>query len=143
MTIVEHWLAPNELISRLKLERGTRAVVLETEPGYYGKHVHGEVGTPVADSLESVQPESCHLIVLADVIHQAPDRRSLLDHAKRLLAEGGRLVVVARYPEENRLAMKEVLCALEQACWTLHKLHEDWKEGFVMVLEPTDESVQS
>jgi len=143
MTTIDHWLQPGDLIPLLKLKRGSAVAVLESEPGYYGKHVEAELGSPVAETLSTFPPGSCRCIILADVLHQTSHQKSLLDQAKRALAEDGRLVVFDPYPTPDRKILQDTLCLVERASWTLEKMHSRWNEGFVMVFEPTDESVQS
>lgn len=63
----------------------------------------------------SLPKESCDLVMIANVLFQAPDKSTLLDEAKRVLKESGRLAVVEWKPyiavgplKESRLPEAEL-----------------------------------
>jgi ubiquinone/menaquinone biosynthesis C-methylase UbiE len=95
---------------------------------------------------------SCNLVIFADIWHEIEDRDAALDEARRILRPEGRLAILdwrpdARYPPgpplEHRVSMRSTLCSVERKSWTLVKAATIGSDGYLLVLETTDESVQS
>lgn len=156
----DHWLSPEMLVAQASLAHGMTAAVFESEPGFYAQ--------PLARSLEpagrllpvrccglslqaDIPEESCHLLVLGDLWHANASSRELLSDLRRALRPDGHLVLFdwnqggpcpPGPPLAARVAMHDAICAAERASLTvLHtRLHDG---GYVLVLQPTDETVQS
>lgn len=59
------------------------------------KVIQGNLEKPGGSNLS---PESCDLVLIANVLFQVPDKPSLIDEAKRVLKVGGRLAIVEWKP---------------------------------------------
>jgi ubiquinone/menaquinone biosynthesis C-methylase UbiE len=106
-------------------------------------------GSPARTQLPDA---SCDLVLLADLWGRLENRDAVLAEAKRILKEGGRLVLLDWKPEspspaappvEQRTSMHSAICALEMNSWSLDKAEEIGADGYLLIFEPTDESVQS
>ena len=96
--------------------------------------------------------ESCDLVIFADIWHEIEDRNGALDEARRILRPQGRLAILNWRPDascppgpplEHRVSMRSTLCSAERKSWTLVKAATIGSDGYLLVLETTDESVQS
>jgi ubiquinone/menaquinone biosynthesis C-methylase UbiE len=106
-------------------------------------------GTPAHTNLPDA---CCDLVLLADLWGRLENRDAVLAEAKRILKEGGRLVLIdwttespspAAPPAEQRTSMHSAICALEMHSWSLDKAEQIGADGYLLIFEPTDESVQS
>ncbi len=95
---------------------------------------------------------SCDLVILADIWHEIEDRDAALDEARRILRPEGRLAIFDWRPDalcppgpslEHRVSMRSTLCSAERKSWTLVAAATIGADGYLLVLETTDESVQS
>src|SRR5260370_4978567 len=107
------------------------------------------VGRP-ADT--HVATASCDLVIFADIWHEIEDRDAALDEARRILRPEGRLAILNWRPDalcppgppiEHRVSMRSTLCTVERKSWTLVKAGAIGFDGYLLILETTDESVQS
>lgn len=76
------------------------------------KIIHGNLEKPNGSTLPA---GVCDMVMIANILFQAPDKSSLIEEAKRVLKEGGRLVVVewkpyiaVGPPKESRLSEAEL-----------------------------------
>lgn len=106
-------------------------------------------GSPVCSNLAG---SSCDIVILADLWLRLEDREAALREARRVLKGEGRLAILDWSPDgrvppgpprEHRISMKEVIRTVELNSWSLDKVREPHPDGYVLVFEPTDESVQS
>lgn len=106
-------------------------------------------GSPACSNLTG---SSCDIVILADLWRRLEDREAALKEARRVLKGEGRLAILdwspagsvpPGPPREQRIAMKEVIRTVELNSWSLDKVREPGPDGYVLVFEPTDESVQS
>lgn len=95
---------------------------------------------------------SCDMVLAADVLHEAEDPIGVLGEAKRLLREGGHLAILEWRddaaappgpPVEQRVSFRDAVCLVERNSWTIDRARELGPDGYLLMLEPTDESVQS
>lgn len=95
---------------------------------------------------------SCDRVLFADIWHEIENRDAALDEARRILRPGGRLVILNWRPDalcppgppvEHRVSMRSTLCAVEMKSWSLLRSNTDALDGYLLVFEITDESVQS
>ena len=107
------------------------------------------VGRPADTHLATA---SCDYVIFADIWHEIEDRDAALDEARRILRPEGRLAILNWHPDalsppgppiEHRVSMRNTLCCVERMSWTLLKACTIGSEGYMLVLETTDESVQS
>ncbi len=157
---VDHWLAPDQLVAQAGLAEGMTVTVCESDPGFYAAPVARSLGPagrllPVTcrgPALHADIPEeSCDCLILADLWHANAAGPALLADLKRAIKPGGRLVLFdwnhagpcpPGPPLAARVAMQDAVCAAERASLTiLHARRHDG--GYLLLLEPTDESVQS
>ena len=108
------------------------------------------VARPPADT--SLAEASCDLVIFADIWHAVEERDAALDEARRILRPGGRLAIFNWRPEaawvpgppmEHRVSMRHTLCAVERKSWSLVGSGTAGLDGYLLVFEVTDESVQS
>ena len=95
---------------------------------------------------------SCDLVIFADLWHRLGNRNSVLDEARRILCPEGRIAILDWRPDalcppgppiEHRVSMHTTLCVAEMRSWSLVKAAKIGSDGYLLVLETTDESVQS
>ena len=107
------------------------------------------VGRPANTHLATA---CCDLVIFADIWHEIDDRDAALDEARRILRPEGRLAILNWRPDalcppgppiEHRVSMRSTLCTVERKSWTLVKAGPTGVDGYLLVLETTDESVQS
>jgi ubiquinone/menaquinone biosynthesis C-methylase UbiE len=107
------------------------------------------VGRPAHTHLATA---SCDLVIFADIWHEIEDRDAALDEARRILRPEGRLAILNWRPDalcppgppiEHRVSMCSTLCTVERKSWTLVKTGTIGFDGYLLVFETTDESVQS
>lgn len=107
------------------------------------------VGRPADTHLATA---SCDLVIFADIWHEIEDHEAALDEARRVLRPEGRLAILNWRPDalcppgppiEHRVSMRSTLCTVERKSWTLVKAATIGSDGYLLVLETTDESVQS
>ena len=100
----------------------------------------------------TLRDASCDLVLMADLWHELEDREAALREARRIVREGGHLAILEwRHdapappgpPAERRISPKATLCALEMNAWSLDEWIEIGPNGYLLLFEPTDESVQS
>ena len=129
------------------------ALVEELRAGAHAPGVPMNI-VPLESSAQktNLPDKSCDVVLAADVLHELEDREGMLEEAKRLLREGGHLAILewredATPPPgpavQKRLAFKDAVCLVEQNSWSIDKAREVGPDGYVLILEPTDESVQS
>lgn len=96
----------------------------------------------------------CNLVVMADLLHEMgeAERCAALHEAKRILSEDGHLAILEWRcdassppgpPVEQRIPFGKAVCLVEMSSWSLHKAREIDVNGYLLVMTPTDESVQS
>lgn len=94
----------------------------------------------------------CDLVIFADIWHELDNRGAALDEARRILRPEGRLAILNWRPDalcppgpplEHRASMRATLCAVEMKSWTLVKADLTGHDGYLLVVETADESVQS
>jgi len=107
------------------------------------------VGRPAHTHLAAA---SCDLVILADIWHEIQDRDATLNEARYVLRPQGRLAILNWRPDalcppgpplEHRVSMRNTLCTVERKSWTLVKSATIGLDGYLLVFEMTDESVQS
>jgi len=107
------------------------------------------VGHPADTHLATA---SCDLVIFADTWHKIEDSDAALDEARRILRPEGRLAIFNWRPDalcstgppiEHRISMRNTLCTVERKSWTLVKAGTIGSDGYLLVFETTDESVQS
>ena len=107
------------------------------------------VGRPAHTHLATA---SCDLVIFADTWHKIEDSDAALDEARRILRPEGRLAIFNWRPDalcstgppiEHRISMRNTLCTVERKSWTLVKAGTIGSDGYLLVFETTDESVQS
>ncbi len=95
---------------------------------------------------------SCDLAIVADIWHELENREAALDEARRILRPEGRLAILNWRPDalcppgppiEHRVSMRSTVCAVEMKSWSLIKATTTGHDGYLLVFETTDESVQS
>ena len=91
-------------------------------------------------------------MVFADIWHEIEHRDAALDEGRRILRPEGRLAILNWRPDalcppgppiEHRVSMRSTLCTMERKSWTLVKVGTIGFNGYLLILETTDESVQS
>ncbi len=107
------------------------------------------VGRPADTHLAAA---SCDLVMLADIWHELENRDAVLDESRRILRPEGRLAILNWRPDglcppgpplEHRVSMRSTVCTVEMKSWSLAKVGTIGADGYLLVLEMTDESVQS
>ena len=107
------------------------------------------VGRPADTHLAAA---SCDLVIFADIWHELENRDAALDECRRILRPEGRLAILNWRPEalcppgppiEHRASMRSTLCSVEMKSWALVKAGAIGLDGYELVLEIADESVQS
>ena len=107
------------------------------------------VGRPADTHLAAA---SCDLLIFVDIWHELGDRDAALDESRRILRPEGRLAILNWRPEalcppgppiEHRASMRSTLCSVEMKSWALVKGVTVGLDGYLLVLEIADESVQS
>lgn len=156
----DHWLSSDLLLERAGLAEGMTAAVFESEPGFYALPFARALGpagrllpvTVRGPSVHAAVPEeSCDRLVLADLWHANADSASLLPALRRVLKPGGRIILFdwnhagpcpPGPPLAARAPMRDTICAAERASLTVEyaRRHDG---GYVILLEPTDETVTS
>jgi ubiquinone/menaquinone biosynthesis C-methylase UbiE len=95
---------------------------------------------------------SADVVLFADIWHTLEDCEAALDESRRLLRGDGRLVILNWRPEglcppgppvERRVSMRSAICTVEMKSWSLVKSADIGSDGYLLVFEITDESVQS
>jgi ubiquinone/menaquinone biosynthesis C-methylase UbiE len=95
---------------------------------------------------------SCDTVLLADVFHALEDKDAALDEAKRILRADGHLCILdwrhdGVWPPgpalERRVSLQKAICIVEMKSWSLDYAREIGPNGYLLILYPTDESVQS
>lgn len=95
---------------------------------------------------------SCDLVILADIWHELEHQDAALDEARRILRATGRLAILNWRPDalcppgppiEHRVSMRKTLYTVEMKSWSLVKAADIGADGYLLVFEITDESVQS
>ena len=139
-----HWLSPDDLLSEVGPIAGLAAAVLESDPGFYARSP-ASIGRLLAADFP---PESLDLLILADLLHA---NSSILPTLKPALKPSGRLVLFDWNPAgpcppgpplAARISMHDALCLAERASFTLLRSRQ-FEAGYLLILEPTDETVQS
>lgn len=95
---------------------------------------------------------SCDLVLLADIWHELEHHDLVLSEARRILRPNGRLAILNWRPDvasppgppiEHRVPMQKTICDFEMRSWSLTKAANLLHDGYLLVFEMTDESVQS
>ncbi len=95
---------------------------------------------------------SCDVVVYADVWHELEHHDAVLDEAGRILAVDGRIAILNWRPDglcppgpplEHRVSMQNTICTVELKSWSLIKVADTAADGYMLVFERADESVQS
>lgn len=95
---------------------------------------------------------SCDLVILADIWHELENREAALDECRRILRPQGRLVLLdwradgicpPGPPIEHRVSLRSTLCGVEMKSWALVHTATIGTDGYLLVFEMADESVQS
>lgn len=155
-----HWLSPDLLVAQAGLAEGMTVAVFESDPGFYAVPVARSLSPAVrllptttrGSSCHAAIPESsCDCLILADLWHDNAANPGLFADLKRTLKPGGRLVLFdwnhagpcpPGPPLSTRVSLHDAICAAERASLTvLHARAHDG--GYLLLLEPTDETVQS
>jgi hypothetical protein len=80
------------------------------------------------------------------------DSDAVLDEAKRILRADGRMAILNWRPDglcppsppiQQRVSMRNAICTVEMKSWSLVKAADIGPDGYLLVFEVTDESVQS
>jgi len=107
------------------------------------------VGRPADTHLPAA---SCDLVIFADIWHEIENRSGALDEARRILRPEGRVAILNWRPDalfppgppiEHRISLRSTLCTVEMKSWSLVKAHTIGPDGYLLVVETADESVQS
>jgi len=107
------------------------------------------VGRPADTHLADA---SCDLVIFADIWHIVEHHDAALEEARRVLRPEGRLAILNWRPDapwapgpplEHRVSLRNTLCAVEMKSWTLIHTGAAAPDGYLLVFEITDESVQS
>lgn len=147
---ISHWVAPGGKVfavdsSPPMLDALRQRLQQLSEPA----PVEPVEGSPVCSNLGE---SSCDIVMLIDLWRRLEDREAALREARRILKGEGRLAILDWRPDgrvppgpprEERIAMKEVIRTAELNSWSLDKVRESDPDGYVLMFEPTDESVQS
>lgn len=97
-------------------------------------------------------PASCDLVLLADIWHELEHPDYALLEARRILRPNGRLAILNWRPDvasppgppvEHRVSMQKTICAVEMKQWSLLEAVNLEHDGYLLLFEMTDESVQS
>ncbi|MBL8290545.1 MAG: class I SAM-dependent methyltransferase [Bryobacterales bacterium] len=95
---------------------------------------------------------SCDIILFADIWHELEHPDLALAEARRVLRPNGRLAILNWRPDvscppgppvEHRVSMQKTICAVELKQWSLLEAINLQHDGYLVLFEPTDESVQS
>jgi len=95
---------------------------------------------------------SCDLVIFADIWHELKNCDAALDETRRILRPGGRLAILNWRPDalspsgpplEHRVPMRSTVCTVEMKSWALVKAGNVGLDGYLLVVEIADESVQS
>lgn len=113
------------------------------------QNIHLLVGRPAATRLEDA---SCDLVILAGLWHELENHQMVLDEFRRILRAEGRLAVLdwnpaglcpPGPPTEHRIPLTATLSEVEMQSWSLVHTNTTGPDGYLLVFETADESVQS
>jgi ubiquinone/menaquinone biosynthesis C-methylase UbiE len=119
----------------------------------HGSDVPGNLRIVSGRAAETHLPAGCcDLVLLADIWHELEHPDAALDEARKILRPDGRMAILNWRPEgfcppgppvEHRVSMHTTICTVERKSWSLLRVAEIGSNGYLLVFEMTDESVQS
>lgn len=96
--------------------------------------------------------EAFDLVIFPYIWHELEDPGADLDETRRILRPQGRLAILNWRPEalcppgppiEHRVSMRSTVCTVEMKSWSLIHTATIGADGYLLVFETADESVQS
>lgn len=140
-----------------------RVFAVESRPGLLARlrsALHGPDSPANVVTVEAT-PEAtripnhcCNLVLMADTLHELScnERSAALCEAKRILAEDGHLAILEWRcdaasppgpPLGERISFGDAICLVELDSWSLDRARELHPNGYLLTMQPTDESVQT